>query len=77
MPSLRLKALRRGLQDRLMLRALADCGEATRADAIARALIPRALAEAGPASAWPTAEPTWERARQTLLDLLVARCGDD
>lgn len=75
-PSWRLAALRRGLQDRALLELLAAC-DAPAADALARELVPRALAEAGPRGAsrpgaWPADEPTWEAARQRLLDALVA-----
>jgi len=72
LPSLRLKALRRGLEDRLLLRALAHCdpGEAAR---IARQQVPRALREASEQS-WPDDEASWEAARRAVLDRL-ARCA--
>jgi hypothetical protein len=76
LPSLRLKALRRGQQDRLLLRALADCGGGFRADALTRVMIPRALGEAGPRAAWPDDETSWERARHALLDAIAAVCSD-
>jgi hypothetical protein len=77
MPSLRLKALRRGLQDRLLLRALAAC-DAAAADRIARSIVPRALGEAGDRGegAWPVDERRFEAARVEILDLLAARCPD-
>jgi hypothetical protein len=78
LPSLRLKALRRGLADRLLLRALAGCGAEGAAEAagIARRLVPRALGEAtGKAPAWPDDEPAWERARHQVLDAIARRCA--
>ena len=77
LPSLRLKALRRGLADRLLLRSLAGCGPegAAEATGIAGRLIPRALAEAtGRRGAWPDDEPPWERARHEVLDAIARRC---
>jgi hypothetical protein len=76
-PSLRLKALRRGLQDRLLLRALAGCGGRERAFALALRMIPAALGDAihGAAPRWPEDEPSWERARLELLDALRSICG--
>jgi hypothetical protein len=74
-PSLRLKQLRRGLQDRLLLRALARCGAGDAAAAAARELVPRALAEGHGAAAWPVDEAAWEAARGRLYDLLRARCA--
>jgi hypothetical protein len=72
-PSLRLKALRRGLSDRLLLRALDRCGGRAEALAIARGLIPRALGEAGPRPSWPADERAWEIARGRVLDALGRR----
>lgn len=74
-PSLRLKALRRGLQDRLLVRWLRACGAGERADAIVREAIPRALAEGKGSRAWSTDEADWERARQRLIDAALAACG--
>jgi hypothetical protein len=76
LPSLRLKALRRGLADRLLLRRLAGCGEAGRAEAdrLVRRMIPRALGEADDDQAWPDDEPAWEEARRSALDGILARC---
>jgi hypothetical protein len=76
-PSLRLAALRRGLQDRALLELLEDCAGRAVADAIAAPLVPTALADAAPrgasrAGAWPTDEPAWEAARHRLLDALAA-----
>jgi hypothetical protein len=73
-PSIRLKALRRGLQDRLLLRELESCGGGEVARRISRRMIPRALSEAGTTPAWPTLETTWEEARGEVLDAIEATC---
>ena len=77
LPSLRLKALRRGLADRLLLRRLAACpGGADDAARIARSIIPRAMREAeGERQSWPDDEARFESARQSVLDLIRRRCG--
>jgi len=80
LPSLRLKALRRGLLDRLLLRRLDQCGAGGRDEAarLTRQMIPRALGEAGDdEQSWPDDEPAWERARGAVLDAILARCGGD
>jgi hypothetical protein len=77
LPSLRLKTLRRGLQDRLLLRELEACGGGASAQRIARRMVPRALGEAGTAPSWPARESEWERARKELLDAIEASCHDD
>jgi hypothetical protein len=74
-PSLRLKALRRGLQDRLILRALVDCGARDVAEREVKALVPRALDEGHDAAAWPADEAPWEAARGRLYDAWRARCA--
>ncbi len=69
-PSLRLVALRRGLQDRALLELAAKCNPTATAQ-LAAQLVPRALGDA-PASgapAWPTDEAAWEAARRKLLEL--------
>jgi hypothetical protein len=74
-PSLRLVELRRGVTDRALLDAVARCAGRPAAEAIARPIMPVALAAAGvpPApGAWPTDEQAWEAARGRLLDALVA-----
>jgi hypothetical protein len=76
LPSLRLKVLRRGLEDRLLLRELAACGGADVARDIVRRTVPRALGEARGQAAWPTNEIDWERARGEVLDAIEARCHD-
>lgn len=76
LPSLRLKALRRGLQDRLLIRQLASCGGPEQARTIVERTVPRALGEADPdaAPSWSLEEPSWERARRELLDRIEATC---
>jgi len=77
LPSLRLKALRRGLQDRLLLLELERCGGGQEARAIAEKIVPRALGEADSMPSWPTDEPSWEVARERLLDQIAWRCHVD
>ncbi len=77
LPSLRLKALRRGLQDRALLEQLAACAGRATADAIAAPLFPRSLGTAarGDAASWPTgpaAELALDAARHRVLDALLA-----
>jgi hypothetical protein len=71
-PTLRLAALRRGLEDRALLGQAARC-DAAAADAIAHRLVPTALGEAGDAPSWPSDEVTWEAARRELIEI-AARC---
>jgi hypothetical protein len=74
LPSLRLKAMRRGLQDRVLLEALVACAGRAAADAIAAPLVPRSLGTAtrGEAQSWPSGDDAWEAARARVLDALVA-----
>jgi hypothetical protein len=74
LPSLRLKILRRGLQDRLLLEELSALGGGETALAIARRVIPAALGEANGTAGWPRDEVGWERARGEVLDAIEARC---
>jgi hypothetical protein len=74
--SLRLKALRRGLQDRLLLRRLSACGGADEARTIAQRVVPRALGEASGSKSWSIDEPVWERARRSVLRAAEERCRD-
>lgn len=74
-PSLRLKALRRGLQDRALLLALDACGAHDVVARETRALVPRALDEGAGAPAWPADEAPWEAARYRLYDAWRARCA--
>ncbi len=72
--SLRLKALRRGVQDGLLLKLASRCGRGHAARAIARQLVPTSLGEAlGGVRSWPRDPERWERARLELLRL-VAGC---
>jgi hypothetical protein len=72
--SLRLKALRRGLQDRLLLRELAACGGELAARRIAERMVPRALGEATGQASWSADEAVWERARGEILDGIEKEC---
>jgi hypothetical protein len=76
LPSLRLKALRRGLEDRLLLERLVECGHGDDARAIARRLVPRALGDGRGDAAWPRDEGAFEAARGELYDRLAASCAD-
>ena len=67
-PTLRLAALRRGLQDRQLLELAAAC-KPTEAAAVAARLVPRALADAGKTASWPSDPAAWELARRELLAL--------
>lgn len=73
-PTLRMAALRRGLQDRALLELAMKC-KPTETAALAAKLIPRALGDA-PADgepAWPSDEASWELARRQLLTLASCR----
>ncbi len=76
LPSLRLKAMRRGLQDRLLLKKLELCGGHAQAQRVAERLVPVALGEAALDAnpSWPLDEAPWERARYELLDLILETC---
>lgn len=76
LPSLRLKALRRGLQDRLLLRELSRCGGEDRARSIVRRMVPRALGEGRGGPSWSVDEPDWERARLQVLDAIEKECHE-
>ncbi len=69
-PTLRLAALRRGLQDRTLLELAAKCHPKETAELAAK-IIPRALGDAPSEGkpAWPTDEAAWEAARKQLLEL--------
>jgi hypothetical protein len=72
--SLRLKAIRRGVQDRLLLQLASRCGRGHHARRIARGMVPASLGEAlQGTTGWPRAPERWERARLELLRL-VAGC---
>ena len=74
-PTLRLAALRRGLEDRALLELAARCAPDDTAR-LAEQIVPRALGDApdDSAPAWPRDEAAWEAARQQLL-ALAARCA--
>jgi len=76
LPSLRLKALRRGLQDRLLLRELRRCGGSALADRTVRRVIPRALGDAHGAATWSVDESVWESARLDVLDAIEKECHE-
>jgi hypothetical protein len=75
-PSLRLKTLRRGLEDRLLLRELERCGGGEASRRIAREVVPRALGEADGHTSWLHDELGWERARAEVLDQIEVTCRD-
>jgi hypothetical protein len=76
LPSLRLKALRRGLEDRLLLRELERCGGGAAARSLLDRMVPKALGEAGHRASWPSAEARWESARNELLNDVETACRD-
>ncbi len=76
LPSLRLKALRRGLQDRLLLRELERCGGSEAARQLMDRMVPRALGAGKGNPSWSLSEPPWEAAREELLDDVEAACRD-
>jgi hypothetical protein len=76
LPSLRLKALRRGLQDRLLLRELTACGGGASARRIVRQVVPRALGEAPSRPSWSLDETSWEQARLQVLDAIEKECHE-
>ena len=74
-PTLRLAAIRRGMQDRALIEMAARCGADATAK-LAERMVPRALGEVGgrgaPGSgspAWPRDDAAWETARRQLLEL--------
>ena len=75
-PTLRLKALRRGLQDRLLLRELVKCGGADRARSIVHRMVPRALGEGRGDASWSVDETVWENARLQVLDAIEKECHE-
>lgn len=74
LPSIRLKSLRRGLEDRLLLEQLRACGAGDEADRIVRSVVPRALADAESKPSWPADEAAWSRAHDQVLDAIEVRC---
>ena len=76
LPSLRLKTLRRGLEDRLLLRELERCGGVAASRRIVQDAVPRALGEARATPSWALEEAGWERARSAVLDEIEVSCRD-
>jgi hypothetical protein len=68
--TLRLAAIRRGLQDKALLELAGACNRAE-AEKLAAQVVPRALGDApkGSARSWSADESDWERARRQLLQL--------
>ncbi|CAN5472761.1 hypothetical protein BH11MYX1_BH11MYX1_02790 [soil metagenome] len=67
-PTLRLEALRRGLEDRALLDLAAAC-DVDATNALAKSLVPEALGDASRQRSWPSDEAPWEAARRRLLEL--------
>jgi len=74
-PTLRLEALRRGQQDRLLLELAAKC-DAPAIDALVAKMVPEALGDAPKSGkpSWPTDEAAWELARREVLRI-AATCS--
>jgi hypothetical protein len=71
-PSIRLKNLRRGIEDAGYV-ALARAVDRDRTDAVVARVIPRALAWAGERPSWPQDARSWLGARRELVDILALR----
>ena len=69
LPSVRLKNLRRGIEDAGYIQ-LARNVDREGTDAVVRRMIPRALAGAGPRAAWPESGAAWLDARHELAAIL-------
>ena len=69
-PTLRLAAIRRGVQDRTLIELAAQCN-AAETQKLVEQMVPRALGDApdGSAPAWPRDDAMWEDARRKLLAL--------
>ena len=67
-PSLRLAAIRRGLEDRALLEAASACDPAATTE-LAKRLVPRALGDAHGEPAWPTSDAAFELARRELVTI--------
>jgi hypothetical protein len=75
LPSLRLKAWRRGIEDVEYLRLVEKAGHAAFAAELMASLVPRALAdetEVGEPVSWPEEGEPWLAARRALFDTLAA-----
>ncbi|HEX4452223.1 MAG TPA: hypothetical protein VH143_15205 [Kofleriaceae bacterium] len=66
-PTLRLEALRRGLEDRALLELALRCDPSATA-ALAAQIVPTPFVDTGPIT-WPTEPSRWEAARRQLLEL--------
>ncbi len=76
-PTLRLKMLRRGLQDRQLLEAASCEGSRAAAARLAARLVPFALGDAAPHALTPAiSAQAWSQARRELLEL-AATCARD
>jgi hypothetical protein len=71
-PSIRLKNLRRGIEDAGYV-ALARGVDRDRTDAVVARVVPRALAWAGERPSWPQDARTWLGARRELAEILASR----
>lgn len=74
LPTLRLAAIDRGMQDRALIELASAC-DAAATEHLVETIVPRALGDAprDSAPAWPTDEASWERARRELISI-AARC---
>lgn len=74
LPSVRLAAIHRGLQDHALVAAAVHC-DSKAALGLVRRMIPAALGDVQKSDkpAWPTDEESWERARRELI-AIAARC---
>ena len=68
-PSMRLKAWRRGLQDAELIRLAKAAGNAAEAEQLLRRMIPAALGEADGEAEWPEEAGEWIEFRRKLLRL--------
>ena len=70
-PSMRLKAWRRGLQDAELVELARRRGKRAAVDRLLAKQIPRALSEGRGAASWPQDSAAWHRFRLALLKLVV------
>ncbi len=75
-PSVRLKNLRRGVEDAGYIE-LARRVDRAETDAIVRRMVPRALAAAGSRAAWPERGAVWLEARRALAAIVERRATRD
>lgn len=78
-PTLRMAAIRRGMQDRALIEMAARCDAGATAKLVER-MVPRALGEIGGrgapgrgSAAWPRDDAAWETARRQLLALAACK----